>query len=42
MKRLKKNASNFKKLNAAQMKNLKGGQWVEITNPDGSVTNVWV
>jgi hypothetical protein len=42
MKTVKKDAASFKKMDAAQMEKIKGGYWVEITNPDGSKTKIWV
>jgi hypothetical protein len=42
MKRVKKNAASFKSLSATQMGKTRGGQWVEVTNPDGTTTTVWL
>ena len=42
MKSVKKDASNFQQLDALQMKQIGGGQWVEITNPDGTKTIMWI
>jgi transcription elongation GreA/GreB family factor len=40
MKRVKKDAASFNTLSASQMGKVKGGQWVEVRNPDGSTTTV--
>lgn len=42
MKTTKKRLVNFQTLDAAQMKTIKGGTWIEVTNPDGTKTTVWV
>jgi hypothetical protein len=42
MSKVKKNATSFKKMNAMQMKKINGGDWMQVTNPDGSVTKIWV
>ena len=43
MKRLKKDATSFKKLNAAQMGGVKGGgYWLTFTTPEGDTITVWV
>lgn len=42
MKKLKKDATGFKKMNAVQMGKIKGGVWIEVTNPDGTVSKVEV
>jgi hypothetical protein len=41
MKRLKKDATSFKKLNAAQMGGVKGGAYIEIII-DGQKQLIWV
>ena len=40
MKKTKKAAAGFQQLDAAQMSKINGGTWIEIKNPDGSVTPV--
>jgi len=42
MKTVKKVAANFKKMDAAQMKKIKGGYWLEHTDSTGKVTRIWV
>jgi hypothetical protein len=42
MKKEKKDAANFSKLSATQMRKIEGGYWVEIKNSDGSTTKIWV
>ena len=42
MKKAKNDATSFKQLDAAQMRKVDGGTWVNISNPDGTVTPVWV
>jgi hypothetical protein len=42
MKRVKKDATTFKKMNALQMVKIKGGVWIEVTNPDGTISKVEV
>jgi len=42
MKKTVKNEPCFNKLSPAQMNDIKGGQWIEITNSDGTITRVWV
>ena len=42
MKKVKKEAASFPKLSATQMKKIEGGGWVEVTNPDGTITKIWV
>jgi len=42
MKRVKKNATSFKKMNDVQMKKIKGGLWIQVTNADGTVSRVEV
>ncbi len=36
MKKAKKSTESFQVLNTVQMDKIKGGQWVEVTNPDGT------
>lgn len=40
MKKTKKGAESFRKLDATQMRKIDGGIWVEIRNPDGTITIV--
>jgi len=42
MKITKKVVPCFQILDASQMKNIKGGTWIEVTNPDGTKTTVWI
>lgn len=42
MKKVKKDAASFQKMNAAQMKKIEGGYYVNVTNPDGTITQIWV
>lgn len=42
MKKSKKLQANFQTLDDAQMKNIKGGTWIEVKNPDGTTTTVWI
>jgi len=42
MKNVKKDAANFKTLDALQMLKIKGGTYIVVTNPDGTVTRVQV
>ncbi|MDD5185743.1 MAG: hypothetical protein PHS84_10840 [Paludibacter sp.] len=42
MKTQKKSAISFQKLDAAQMQKIGGGVWVEVTDPDGKKTLIWV
>ena len=42
MKTVKKVAANFKKMDAAQMEKIKGGGWIRVTNPDGTVIEIYV
>lgn len=42
MKIVKKDAASFKKLDAVQMEKIKGGGWIQVTNPDGTVSRIWV
>jgi hypothetical protein len=42
MKKAKKSTESFQVLNTVQMDKIKGGQWVEVTNPDGTKTLIWV
>jgi hypothetical protein len=42
MKTLKNGSVPFRTLDAAQLKNIQGGTWVEIPCPDGTIKRVWV
>ena len=42
MKKAKKSTESFQVLNTVQMDKIKGGEWVEVTNPDGTKTLIWV
>jgi hypothetical protein len=42
MKKVKRDAASFKKMNAIQMKKIEGGYYVYYTNPDGTITRVEV
>ena len=42
MMKSKKSTVSFQALNTVQMSKIKGGQWVEVTNPDGTKTLIWV
>jgi len=42
MEKVKRDAASFSKLSAMQMKKIDGGGWIEIKNPDGSSTTIWV
>ena len=42
MKKAKKDIASFQTLDAAQMKKIDGGQWVEITTSDGKKTTIWI
>jgi hypothetical protein len=41
MKKVKKAAASFTTLDASQMGKIKGGIWVNVTKPDGTVEPVW-
>lgn len=42
MKKTKKAAINFMKLNANEMGKVKGGQWIEITDKNGNKSLIWI
>jgi len=42
MKRVKNGVSNFKQLTASQLLRIKGGYWVDVKRPDGTVISIWV
>ena len=42
MKKAIKSTESFQALNTVQMDKIKGGQWVEVTNHDGTKTLIWV
>lgn len=42
MKREKKAAASFKKLNIRQLGGIKGGGWMEYTDENGNIIRVWV
>jgi len=43
MKRVTKDAANFKKLSATQMRKIDGGgYWATITTPDGKTITLWI
>jgi len=42
MKRVKTDASNFKKLSSLDMKKIDGGTWINVPQSDGTVKHVWV
>jgi len=42
IKKSRKDVASFAKLDAAQMKKIKGGTWIEIPGSGGTTTTVWV
>lgn len=42
MKRVKNGSLNFKQMSVAQMSKTKGGYWVNVIKPDGTVEPIWV
>jgi len=42
MNRVKNGVSNFKQMTASQLLKTKGGYWVDVTKPDGTVVPIWV
>ncbi len=42
MKTKKKPTANFTVLDDSQMKQIKGGIWVDVKKPDGTTIVVWV
>ncbi len=42
MKKRTKNIANVETLDSMQMSKIKGGKWVEVRKPDGTIELVWV
>jgi len=42
MKTQKRDAASFKKMDDVQIEKIKGGRWLEVTNPDGTISLIWI
>lgn len=41
MNEIKKNTAEFHELDASQMRNINGGEWVYVKLADGTLVKIW-